>query len=292
MRRRLISGISRFVSWFGVFRRYPIVSILILLGAAFMALTASWLAPHPEIIGDLKARFTPPFWYAEGGTTYLFGADSSGRDVLSRMMYGARVSLLVAVFGLVISGVVGTILGLLAGYYGRIWNTIVTASVDISLAMPAILIALTLVVILGPGFGNVLFVIAFVFWGRFARLVRGEVLSLKERDYVAYARMSGARTPYILLRHIMPGLVATLSVFSSLIIGQVILVEAALSFLGVGLPVPSASWGNMVADGREVLEIAWWVSVFPGLAITLVVLASNSLGDWMRSRFDPRLQAR
>ncbi|HLF05197.1 MAG TPA: ABC transporter permease [Dehalococcoidia bacterium] len=221
---------------------------------------------------------------------YPLGTDKIGRDVLSRIIHGARVSLMVAGISILCGGVVGTALGLIAGYFGGWWDHIIMRLVDIKLSLQAILLALVLAAALGPGFFTVIIVISLILWTRYARLVRAETLALKSRDFVARAKVSGCSNFRIITRHIFPNVVNTLIVLATLEVGQVILLEATLSFLGVGIPRPTPAWGLMVADGRELVVAAWWVAFFPGLAILLTVLSMNLLGDWLRDKLDPKLR--
>ncbi|MCY4365668.1 MAG: ABC transporter permease [Chloroflexi bacterium] len=285
----------------GSARRYPIIPVAILLFVLVLpAIFAGWVAPHDPVVGSLADRLAPPFWVeAEGegifatkaGTTkHLLGTDKQGRDILSRIVYGARVSLTVAAISIFLAGTIGTILGMVAGYFGGNIDHIVMRAVDICLSMPAILFALVLAVVLGPSFQTVIIVIVSIFWSRYARLVRGETLSIKGQDFVARAKVAGASNVRIIFRHVFPNIVNTIIVLATLEVGQVILLESTLSFLGAGLPRPTPAWGLMVADGRELLVTSWWLTVWPGTAILLSVLSMNLLGDWLRDRLDPKLR--
>jgi peptide/nickel transport system permease protein len=264
------------------------------------AIFANWIAPHNPRVGSLSNRLTPPVWVdAEGegifatpaGTwTYPLGTDKQGRDILTRIIYGARVSLMVAVISIILAGITGTTLGLMAGYFGGNVDHLIMRLVDIALSIPAILLALVLAVVLGPSFQTVIIVIVSIFWSRYARLVRGETLRLKHQDFVARARVAGASDARIIARHVFPNVVNTIIVLATLEVGQVILLEATLSFLGAGLPRPTPAWGLMVASGRELIVTAWWVAAFPGLAIVLAVLSMNLFGDWLRDKLDPKLR--
>lgn len=227
---------------------------------------------------------------AGGSTKYLLGTDHLGRDLLTRIIYGARISLVLASVTLLVGGIIGVVLGLIAGWYGRWVDELIMRLVDIELALPLILIALVLVVAMGPSFELIIVIISIWIWPRFARMTRGEVLLIKNMDYVSLARVAGASTPRILFIHILPGTVNTIIIIATLQIGAVLLVEAALSFLGAGVPRPTPAWGSMVADGRDRLADAWWIATMPGLAIMLTVMSLNLFGDWLRDTLDPRLR--
>ncbi len=271
------------------FRRWPVFSIVVISLLVFGGLFAPWLAPHEHELPNLRTRHLPPS-FTDSGSGFLLGTDSLGRDVLSRIIYGARVSLIVAGVTLAISGTAGTLLGLVSGYYGGWVDELIMRIVDIKLALPFILLGMVLVIVLGRSFAVLVGILAFWFWSGFARQVRGEVLALKETDYVSLAKVAGASGPRILARHILPGVVNTVVVVGTLLVGSVILAEAGLSYLGVGVPPPTPAWGSMVSAGRIYVTHAWWISVFPGIAIALTVLAVTFLGDWLRDRFDPRLR--
>ena len=274
-----------------IFRRWPVLPLIVLALLVVTGLFAPWIAPNDPLAQDLTLRNNPPFWDAEEGTTSrLLGADHVGRDVLSRVIYGARISLMVVSVSLSTGLFIGTTLGLIAGYAGGLLDEIIMRLVDVWLALPFILIALVAVVVLGASLGLVIALLALFTWASFVRYVRAEVLSLKERDYVALAKVSGASTTRIILRHILPGVMNTIIVITTLRVGQLILTEATLSFIGAGIPSPTPAWGVIVAEGRSYVTVAWWSSLLPGLAIFMVVMSLNFLGDWMRDRLDPRLR--
>ena len=225
-----------------------------------------------------------------GFPTYILGTDHLGRDLLSRTIYGARISLIMAAVTLGVGGTLGIALGLLAGWYGRWVDELIMRLVDIELSLPLILVALVLVVSLGQSLAIIVAVLAIWIWPRFARMVRGEVLTLKTTDYVSLARVSGASTFRIMFVHLFPGTINTLIVVATLQVGIVILVEASLSFLGAGVPPPEPAWGSMVADGRDRLADAWWIATIPGLAVLVTVMSLNLFGDWLRDKLDPRLR--
>ena len=271
-------------------RRLPLIPILILSIFVVAGLTAPLIAPHNPERGDIRARLQPPAWSEGGSTEYLLGTDHLGRDMLSRVIYGARISLVVVAVTLGIGGTIGVVLGLVSGYYGGWVEELIMRLVDIKLAIPTILLALVLVLALGQSFLIIVVILAIAIWPRFARNTRGEVLQLKTMDYIALAKVSGASTPRILFKHIFPGVVNTLIILSTLEVGIVILLESTLSFLGAGVPPPTPAWGSMVADGRDRMAVAWWISTIPGVAIMLVVLSMNIFGDWLRDKLDPRLR--
>jgi peptide/nickel transport system permease protein len=250
------------------------------------AIFAPWLAPHDPAEVDILKKQVPP-----GETlTHLLGTDILGRDILSRLIFGARTTLLISLVALSTGAIAGTVLGLISGYIGGRLDGVIMRLVDAALSFPTILVAMIIVVFLGAGAQNVILAVALTVWARFARMVRGDVLSVKGRDFVVLARIAGVRTPEIIGRHIFPNVVNTLMVITSILVGQIILLEASLSFLGLGLPAGYPAWGIMVAEGRAVILDVWWLSLFPGVAITVVVLAFNFLGDWLRDYLDPKLR--
>ena len=271
-------------------RRLPWISItLIMLLLVIPAIFADVLAPHGPREDGLPQRYLPPVW--DGGTSeHILGTNRLGRDILSRIIHGARVSVKVSLIGISLGGFIGVTLGLMAGYFGGKFDLLIMRLVDITLSIPSILFALVLAAAIGPGLGTVLIVIGYILWAYYARQIRGEVLSIRSQDFIARARVTGASDFRIITRHIPPNVINTIIVLATLQIGFVILLEASLSFLGVGIQRPAPAWGLMVADGREVIVTFWWVSLFPGLAIMLTVLALNLMGDWLRDRLDPKLR--
>ena len=281
----------------------PIFIITTLIAGAVFA---PFVAPNDPVRQDLRARTSAPIWYpdcqegetpyqtscvaAKSKNTYILGADALGRGLLSRIIFGARVSLTLAAVAIVIGTVVGTALGLTAGYFGGIVDELIMRITDIATAIPYLLLALIIVVVFGQKFYVIVGVLALASWPGIVRLVRGQALQLKTLDYVAPAKVAGAATPRILIKHILPGVTNTLVVATTLHVGSIILAEAILSFLGAGVPPPTPSWGSMISDGRDYLGSAWWVAFFPGIAIALTVLAFNFIGDWLRDRWDPKLR--
>jgi peptide/nickel transport system permease protein len=272
-------------------KRYPVVPVAILVFFLLIpAIFAPLVAPHDPLKGSLSKRLKPPVWAEGGSIEYPLGTDKMGRDLLSRMIYGARISLLVSFMAVFVGGSMGTTLGLISGYFGGKIDALIMRLVDITLSLPTILLALVLVSALGPSFGTVITVIALIIWARYARQARAETLTVKEQDFVARARVAGASHLRIMLRYIFPNIVNTLVVLATLQVGAIILLESTLSFLGVGIPRPTPAWGVMVADGRELIVTAWWVSMFPGIGIMLTVLSLNLFGDWLRDHLDPKLK--
>jgi peptide/nickel transport system permease protein len=270
------------------FKRPPILAVIILGVLVVCAIGANWIAPHDPITGQLAARNLPPFWVHGGTTKYLLGTDDLGRDMLSRMIFGARTSLTLCLISLGVGGLLGTVLGLVSGWYGGWLDESVMRTVDVFLAMPLVLLTLVFIAILGASEKLMVVILVLYVWVRFARVIRGEVLRLKHHDHVALARVAGASTRRILFRHILPGVRNTLVVVATLEVGVLVLLEATLSFLGAGVPPPTPSWGSMVAEGRVYVENAWWISTLPGILILLTVLGFNLVGEWLRDRLDPR----
>ena len=270
--------------------RLPLLPLAIVAVALFVAAFAELLVPHdPEAINPADAML-PPSFMTDGPWTYPLGTDRLGRDILSRILLGTRISLGVAAVAILFGGLVGTVLGIVAGYRGGWIDALIMRVADSFLAFPSILIALVLAVTVGPSFWMVAFVLGLVLWARFARLIRGEILVWKERDFVALARVAGAGGTYIVVHHLLPNVVNSLVVLCTLQVGWAILVEASLTFLGAGIPPPTPTWGGMVGDGLESLESAWWISVMPGIAIMVVVFSFNLVGDWLRDKLDPHLR--
>ncbi len=272
-------------------RHYPVLPVTVLLIVLVIpALFADFIAPHDPIRGVLSVRLLPPAWVDGGQWSHVLGTDTQGRDILSRVIFGARITAQVSLAALFVGGTIGTVLGLIAGYFGGWADHIIMRLVDINLSMPLILLALTLVVLFEPGVGTTIAVVALLLWSRYARQVRAEVLTLKEMDFVARARVAGASNMRIIFKHIFPNVVNTLIVLATLQVGNVILLEASLSFLGAGIPPPDPAWGVLVAEGRDFIATFWWLSVIPGLVIMMTVLSMNVFGDWLRDHLDPKLR--
>ncbi len=274
-----------------VWRSFPMFPLLVVLLAVAAALLADFIAPHgPDELHLAHARQGWVF-SEEGSWEFPLGTDILGRDILSRIIKGAQVSMSVAAGTVLLAGSIGTTLGAIAGYFGGWVDTVIMRLVDGWLAFPAILIALVFAVTVGPSVTVVVSVMALILWARYARLVRGEVLSLKERDFIALARVAGGSPLRIMASHLLPNVLNSVIVLSTLQIGWAITVEGTLSFLGAGVPPPTPTWGGMVAEGRDLIRSAWWISVFPGAAIGLVVLSFNLIGDRIRDLLDPKLRA-
>ena len=283
----LVPRISRVTQWRRQVHEYrlPWLPIFVFLAMMVCAVFAPWLAPHETDTLNILNKNIPPGETAE----HLLGTDTLGRDILSRMIFGARTTVLISLAALLTGGVVGTVLGLVSGYMSGWTDTIIMRVTDAALGFPTILVALVIAVIVGKGTDVIILAVALTVWARFARMIRGDVLAVKVLDFVTVAKISGVSTPVLIWRHIFPNVVNTLMVITSLLVGQVILLEAALSFLGLGLAPGAPSWGIMVSEGKDVILDVWWLSLFPGVAITIVVLAFNFFGDWLRDTLDPKL---
>jgi peptide/nickel transport system permease protein len=270
---------------------FPVIPVLILLSIAFVALFADVLAPYNPEIGSLSLRYRPPAWQEGGSMAHLLGTDHVGRDELSRLIFGARVSMFVGITAVLFAGAVGTFLGIVSGYLGGWVDQVVMRVSDAWLALPALTFAIFLAAIVGPSEFNIIIILGGIYWTRYARVIRGEVLSLKQREFVRLAIVAGCPKRVIMWRHILPNVVNSAVVLGTLMLGVVIVTEAALSFLGVGVPPPEPAWGLMMADGKEGLMVGhWWLTVLPGICIMLMVLSANLLGDWLRVKLDPQLR--
>ncbi len=260
---------------------------LVLALACASALLAPHVAPADPGIQDIVNRLAPPLSRSAGGV-YWLGTDQLGRDILSRVVYGARVSLTVGLTAVALSAAVGTLIGVLSGYCGRLWDDLLMRITDVQLAFPSILLSLAIVAVLGAGVRNLIAVLAFSGWVGYARVARSSVLGMRRREFVEAARALGASHPRILRRHILPGVLPSMLTIASFSLGGMITAEAALTFLGLGVPASLPSWGGMLTDGAQYMAVAWWLATFPGAAIMLTVLATNLIGDWLRDALDPR----
>lgn len=270
------------------FKGVPWIPLFILTLVTFAAIFGENLTPHDPNALDLGAAFRPPFWQAGGGYAYLLGTDNLGRDILSKIIAGAKVSVIVSLYAIALSGSLGTLLGLIGGYFGGWIDAVIVRAAEIKMSIPTLALALMLSATFEPGLSTVILVIVLTYWAWYARIIRSEILSLRERDYVAFARVAGCGPFTIFRRHLLPNIFNTLLVLATLQVGQVILFEASLSFLGLGIQPPDVSWGLMLADARQYITHAWWGITMPGIAIMLTCLSSNLAGDWLRDHFDPQ----
>lgn len=273
-----------------IFRGIPIIPAVILPIFLFIGVFGSYMTPHDSTQIAIQYSLSPPFWQEGGSTQFLLGTDRLGRDILSRLMVGAGISLQIAFVVVFIDGGLGAIIGLLSGYIGGWVDSVLMRITDMMLSLPYLLMAIVLAAILGASKWNIILVLIIIGWSRYARVLRSEVLRIKEGDFVRLAKVNGAGALRIMLRHIFPNIVNTLVILATLQLGGIIIVEATLSFVGVGVPPPDPAWGSMLADGRDFISQAWWLCVWPGLAILLVVLSCNLLGDWLRIRLDPKFR--
>jgi peptide/nickel transport system permease protein len=287
--RRVPEGLWRLID---KVRQAPLLAILILALLVVVALCADLIAPYDPTLPVRGAKiFMPPFWMQGGNIQTPLGTDFQGRDVLSRLIFGARVSLIVGLMGTLVAGGVGTCLGIVSGYMGRGIDQVVMRLTDAWLALPSLVFAIFLATMVGPSMWNIIIILGLVYWTRYARVIRGEVLSLREREFIKLAEIAGASKFRVIRSHILPNVMNTTMVMASLTIGVVIIAEASLSFLGVGVPPPQPAWGLMLSEARPTLLAGqWWLTVFPGLCILLIVLATQLLGDWLRVRLDPQLR--
>ncbi|MCR8631879.1 ABC transporter permease [Paenibacillus radicis (ex Xue et al. 2023)] len=268
------------------------IGFIIIVAIVFMALFAGVVAPHDPVKTSAAKRLLPPMWMDKGTADYPLGTDNLGRDVLSRIIYGSQISLLVGICAVAVAGTIGVILGLVSGYYGGWIDKVIMRTVDTFLAIPNILFILVILAVLGPGLSTLIFVIGITNWVKYARIIRSEVLSVKERDYVRAARSVGAKNYRIIVKHILPNVISSFIVVSTLSVATTIILEASLSFLGLGIQPPTVTWGGMLSDGRQYLATSWWVATFPGVAITITVLGIIFLGDWLRDVLDPRMKTK
>lgn len=284
---------SRRRSWARALIRRKIVLLGLVIIALMVAgaLFAPWLAPHDPLRQNLAFRNVPPVGLSGSDIAFPFGTDPLGRDILSRLLYGARVSLVVAFSAVVLQGLIGVVTGLLAGYYGGWIDNVIMRVVDIQLGLPFLVLTIAVAVVLGGGLTNIVIVLTLTGWVFYARVVRSEVLSLRERDFILASKVSGSRTSYILLRHMVPNILSSAIVLATFMVARMIITESSLSFLGLGIQPPTPAWGSMVAEGRNYLGSAWWVATLPGLAIMATGLAANLVGDWLRDVLDPGMSS-
>ncbi len=262
----------------------------VIAAAVVVAAFAPALAPSDPVKNRLLDRLTPPMWAQGGNARHPLGTDTLGRDVLSRLLHGARISLIVGLAAVLVAGVVGVGLGLVAGYRGGWADDLLMRLGDIQLAFPVLLLGVAVIAVLGASLVNMILVLGASGWVTYARIARGETLSLKERDFVAAARALGAPARHVVARHLLPNVLPPLMVVTTFSVARTIIAEASLSFLGLGLPPPTPSWGAMLDEGRNYITTGWWLALFPGLAILVLVLAINLCGDWLRDALDPRIE--
>lgn len=269
--------------------RFAMAAVAVVLLFVAMAIFAPWIAPQDPNETDLLRRLQPPVWAEGGEWAYPLGCDALGRDLLSRIVFGSRVSIFIGLAVIVLATGIGIVTGLAAGYFRGWVDTLISRVVDILLAFPYLLFAIGLMATMGPGLQNIVLALAYKEWVIPCRLVRGEALALREVEYVEAARAVGATAGHIMWREILPNILSPVIVVSTIRMAHVIILEASLSFLGIGVQPPTASWGSLVADGRSFIWEAWWISTFSGLAILLLVLAINVASQGLRDAFDPRL---
>lgn len=274
-----------------VIKKFPWVPIILLMPMIIFGIFGTLITPHDPYSIEPSLKLIAPPWAGGGNWSYFFGTDPLGRDVLSRLIIGARSSLIVSLCGVGVAGAVGVLLGMIAGYGEGFVDNLIMRIVDMQMAIPPILLALLISAAFhGGGLLNIIIVIGVTFWAPYARVIRGETLSLKQRDFVALAKIAGSNRRRILIKHIFPNIASTIMVLVTLQLGSAIMIEAALTFLGVGIQPPASAWGLMISDGRIYISIAWWVPAFAGLAIMVTVLGANLMGDWLRDTLDPRLR--
>ncbi|MCX5906068.1 MAG: ABC transporter permease [Deltaproteobacteria bacterium] len=265
---------------------FGLVMVLFVIASAIFA---PWISPHDPLDQDVEQRLLPPIGQTGADPRFLLGTDHLGRDIVSRLIYGARISLAVSISAVAFSAVLGTVIGLLSGFYGGKVDSIFMRLADVQLAFPFILLAIAIIAVLGPSLQNIIIVMGITGWVIYARVVRAEVLSLREKEYITAVRALGGSNGRIIFKHLFPNVIPPCIVIVTLELARMIIMEAALSFLGLGIQPPTPTWGGMLADGRVYLATSWWLATFPGLVIMLVVLGINLLGNWLRDMLDPRL---
>jgi peptide/nickel transport system permease protein len=275
----------------GLRNRKALIGGVIVGLVVFCGVFADLISPYDPVKQELVNKLQPPLFF--GGTlAHPLGTDSLGRDILSRLIFGARVSLIVGVVSVLFQATIGVILGLIAGYYGGWIDAVIMRFADIQLALPFLILALAVIAVLGTGLQNIIIALGLTGWVLYGRTVRAEVLAVREREYVQAARLTGASDRRIVIRHILPNDAVSLIVLGTLQVARMIISEASLSYLGLGIPPPTASWGGMVAEGRNVISLAWWVATLPGLATLFSVIGINLLGDFLRDELDPYMRNR
>ena len=277
---------------FRTLREAPALPLFLFALMVFLAIFGDVVTPHDPIKINMTKRLRPPWGFERGSREHIFGTDQLGRDILSRVISGARVSLIVAVTAVAIAGTIGTTLALLAGYLGGWVDMIISRVVDTMFSLPYLLIAIVLAGVVGPSLRNIILILGITMWAGYARVLRGQVLQLKEIDFTKLAIVSGSSRARIMIKHIFPNIINTLTVLATLQVGTAIIAESSLSFLGLGVPPPHPAWGSILSDGRPYISIAWWLCLFPGIALSLTVLSGNLLGDWLALKLDPRFRQR
>ncbi len=285
--RRFVKSIQKIRS---IVKGVPIIPAIVLPLFIFAGLFGPFITPHDPNQIALQYTLSPPFWQKGGSVKFLLGTDELGRDIFSRIIEGAGISLQVGFVVVFIAGGIGAIVALVSGYVGGRVDALLSRLTDIMLSLPYLLMAIVLAAVLQPSKYNIILVLAIMGWSRYARVLRSEVLRIKEGDFIRLAKVNGCGSLRIMLRHILPNIINTLVILATLQLGGVIIAEAALSFIGVGIPPPQPAWGSMLAGGRNFIAQAWWMCVWPGVAILLVVLSCNLLGDWLRVRLDPKFR--
>jgi len=271
--------------------KLAVIGVLILIMMSFAAITAPFLTDHNPRAGLILDSRTPPAWAEGGSREYLLGTDALGRDIFTRVLYGARISLIVGVAAVLLAGAIGISLGLFSGFYGGKVDDVIMRIADIQLAIPFILLAIAILTALGQGLDKIIITLGIAGWVTYGRVVRGQVMSWKEKEFVEAARAIGVRPMAIMVKHILPNTYASIIVIASFAVANTIIAEASLSFLGLGVPPDVPTWGGMVAAGRDqIITGQWWIYTFPGIAIMLTVLGINVVGDWLRDYLDPRLR--
>ena len=273
-----------------LYRRIPKGAAVIILLLLTCAIFSPWIAPHDPIEQNLGNALKPPFWQKGGSTNNILGTDNLGRDIISRIVYGARISVIVGFAGVLLAGGFGTFLGVISGYFGGGIDAIIMRFTDMMLSLPYILIAIAIIGAIGPSLTNIIIVLGITQWAGFTRIIRFEAMSLSKSEFIEMAVISGSKWYRILLVHILPNVLNSAVVLATLNVGRMIIFEAAMSFLGLGVKPPTSTWGGMLADGRIYLTFAWWIATFPGIAIAITVLGGNLLGDWLRDELDPKHQ--
>jgi peptide/nickel transport system permease protein len=271
--------------------RHPLViaSVVVVATMVFVAIAAPWIAPYDPYEQSLETRLGPPVW-AGGSLAHPLGTDQLGRDVLSRLMYGARVSIAIGVMAVLVSGVLGVAAGVAAGFYGGLVDELLMRLADLRLALPFVLLVISVIAVFGPSFTNLIVILGLTGWVPYAKIVRAEALSMREREFIVAARALGATNARLMFRHILPNTLAAAIVIGSLELANIIVVEASLSFLGLGVQAPTPSWGNMLGESRDYLMSNFWLATLPGIAISITAISVNLIGDWLRDVLDPRIQ--